>query len=281
MMSNLTEEVGDQMKNGSANKSIAVVVVSCDKYADLWTPFFFFLKKFWPDCPHKVYLISNHHSFEDSSIVCIRVGDDISWSGNLRLALNAINEDYVIMFLDDLFLMGPVDTRQLTSIYQTFIALDGNCVKLAPTVRGDRAFNGILTLSTPGAPYRASTVLTMWKKNLLRDLLLDGENAWQFEIEGSKRSDVYDGFYVAKAPVFRVENCVVKGRWSLSALKKVKVHCPTLSPNRKVMTLTSDILFHVALLRSRVITRILPHRYARSTMDALRRFRDRFLRKGY
>jgi hypothetical protein len=30
---------------------IAIPVVSCDKYSDLWQPFFALFDRFWPDCP--------------------------------------------------------------------------------------------------------------------------------------------------------------------------------------------------------------------------------------
>ena len=36
--------------------SCAVVVCSCDKYSDLWDPYFELFKKFWADCPYPVFL---------------------------------------------------------------------------------------------------------------------------------------------------------------------------------------------------------------------------------
>ena len=37
-------------------QDMCILVVSCDKYADCWTPFSDCMRKFWPDCPYPVYL---------------------------------------------------------------------------------------------------------------------------------------------------------------------------------------------------------------------------------
>lgn len=42
---------------------VAVVVASCDAYADLWEPFFRLFRRYWPDCPYPVYLGSNFRTY--------------------------------------------------------------------------------------------------------------------------------------------------------------------------------------------------------------------------
>ena len=37
-------------------QDMCILVVSCDKYADCWTPFSDCMRKFWPYCPYPVYL---------------------------------------------------------------------------------------------------------------------------------------------------------------------------------------------------------------------------------
>ena len=40
----------------------AILILSCDKFSDLWKPFFDLFWKYWPDCPYNVYLkvMKNH-----------------------------------------------------------------------------------------------------------------------------------------------------------------------------------------------------------------------------
>ncbi len=42
-----------------SDQQTAVLVVSCDNYSDVWSPFFELYSRFWPDCPFNTYLISN------------------------------------------------------------------------------------------------------------------------------------------------------------------------------------------------------------------------------
>jgi len=37
----------------------SILIPSCDKYSDLWRPFFTLFWRHWPDCPFPVYLGSN------------------------------------------------------------------------------------------------------------------------------------------------------------------------------------------------------------------------------
>ena len=69
------------------------------------------------------------------------------------------------------------------------------------------------------ASYRASTVFSIWDKNILKKLLLKSENAWQFEIFGSIRSSTFDGFYSSNIYLVKYLNLVIKGQIRPSAEK--------------------------------------------------------------
>lgn len=47
---------------------IAVLIVSCDKYSDLWDPFLRAFDRYWPDCPFTVSLLSSHIHLERRGI---------------------------------------------------------------------------------------------------------------------------------------------------------------------------------------------------------------------
>jgi len=74
----------DRRSTNELNGKIAVLVVSCDKYADLWPPFFQLFLRFWPECPFSVYLISNqkgpaYHDVKLYSSVMTFPGQTICW----------------------------------------------------------------------------------------------------------------------------------------------------------------------------------------------------------
>lgn len=240
---------------------VAIVVPSCDKYYDLWIPFFNFLRMYWSDCPYKVFLISNHLDAEIPDVKIIKVGDDISWSDNLRKALNLINEDYVMLFIEDLFLFKPVDTKIILNLIEWAASVEANYLRLNPYPAPDIKINGLVGIISRGAIYRTSTVLSVWKKDVLKDLLEPGENAWQFEVNGSERSNKYDGFYSSNLFNICVVNAVIKSRLRRKAFALMKAHY--LEPDikaRPLMTPMQELAYFLRRRRAQIF-RLIPNAY--------------------
>jgi hypothetical protein len=93
-------------------------------------------------------------------------------------------------------------------------------------------------------------VLSLWKRDVLLDLLVPGESAWEFEIAGSVRSDACEGFYATRTPRLSVINAVIQGKWEPAALARIRALGvePDLS-RRQVMTPLQQT--RLALLRLR------------------------------
>ena len=176
-------------------RQFAVLVPSCDGYSDLWKPFFTLFWKFWPDCPLPVYLLSNFASVADDRARALHVGEDVSWSDNLAKALASLNYEYIFLFLDDLFLTGNVDTKTVLGILNWAVRSKINYLRFNPSPKADRLYNDIVGVVSPGTIYRTATVMSLWRKEVLLNLLRPGESAWDFEIKGSIRSDEFDGFF--------------------------------------------------------------------------------------
>jgi len=251
--------------------NIAVMVVSCDNYSDIWSSFFHLFNRFWPDCPFPVYLISNQKKCDIPSVISITVGEDVSWSDNLQLALDQAKEEFVLMWIDDLFLLNKVNTEALLRICSEFIKIQGNYIRLNPTIKADTSFNQYFGLASPGTIYRTSTVLSLWRKDVLRSLLKKGESAWDFEIFGTVRSDKYAGFYATWRNNFKVLNCIIKGKWHRYAVKKmVTLGIDIHSDKRKIMTLREHLTTQFLWLRSRLFV-LVPSKYRRQLKDIILR----------
>ncbi len=199
----------------------ALLVPSCDKYSDLWKPFFESFWRFWPDCPFDVFLSSNNLRFDHPSVHNLLIGEDRSWSESIRRAVSAIEREFVVLFLDDIFLTGTVDSS-LASMFIWIRAEKPAYVRLLPRPRADLAYNSMVGGVSRAAPYRTATHVVVWKKSVLLELLHDGEDAWQFENAGSIRSAAYDGFYATeKRPFSYVHGCV-KGKWTRPAIRQLQ-----------------------------------------------------------
>jgi len=258
---------------------VAILVVSCDNYSDLWAPFFECFKLFWPDCPFNVYLLSNEKACDRAGVKNVLTGEDLSWSDSLIKGVSQLKEDYVFMFLDDLFLVKPVDTKKVIEVFDWAVQDNVNYIGMYPMANSkpDRAYNRLVGLVSKKAVYRASTVMAVWKKEVLLDLLRPGESAWAFEINGTVRSDKYDHFYVTWQSYFSIVNTVIKGKWRRCAVKKMKkLGIKTGLNSRQVMTLGETAVLRLKLLRSRLLS-LLPVKHRRKIRSFLLGKKDVYL----
>jgi hypothetical protein len=249
-------------------KKFAVLVASCDAYSDLWESFFKLFWRFWPDCPFNVYLLSNKRGFSDKRVKNLLVGDDISWSDNLRKGIKDLKEEYVLLHLDDLFLRAPVETERVIQVFQWIAAHCPNYVKMN---RQSKKFpepeNELLARLAKGDAYRLTTAMSVWRKQTLLDLLRKGESAWDFEIDGTVRSDRYDDFYSARKDCFLLINTVVRGKWQPFAIRKLReLGVPPDYTKRSAMSRTATCVFVGKQIRS-ILFGILPSKYRRGIRD--------------
>ena len=248
-------------------KTCCVLVVSCDNYSDLWEPFFELFRRFWPDCSFPVYLLTNKMKPEIRNLTVLSVGEDISWSDNLLKALTLIPEDHVLLFIDDLFLYDCVNTAAIQQIVTFVVNNDANCVIMDPHMKPDYPQNEIMGVLSKGAIYRTSTVLPIWRKSTLSELLVPGESAWDFEIRGSIRSDAYDGFYCSRHSILPIMNCVIKGKWQRGFVKKVESLGMTVNLTRRpIMTLKETAVFFFKKQRTKLL-KLCPAKYRRKIKD--------------
>jgi hypothetical protein len=203
---------------GPLSSKCAVIVASCDRYSDTWDTYNVLFERFWPECPFPVYLLSNKRGCSFPRIQSLRVGPDLSWSSNLLAGLAQIRQEYVILMVDDLFLTRPADSKRINEILRWTIAASANCVHLYGRPRPGTQDTELVGALPPGTYYRTSAISSLWRKSVLAGVLKEGETAWDFEIEGSRRSNAYDGFYSSLEPCFDFANGIIKGKWDPRAL---------------------------------------------------------------
>ncbi len=200
---------------------VAILVVSCDGYSDLWPIYFSCLSKFWPTCPFPVYLGSNFHNYSDPKVKMINVGVDREYSTNLLKMLNAVDEDYVILMAEDAFFSKNVDMDILNGYLDEFARKDGKFLKLIDSYPAglDVDPNARIGVVLPGLKYRAGIGFGLWDKKFLLENIVEGQSAWQMEKSGllaaSLPSDaVYaiNSKYSGKRPFF-LKHGVIKGLW--------------------------------------------------------------------
>jgi hypothetical protein len=211
----------------------AFLIISCDTYSGLWETHFRCLDKQWPDCPFSKYLLTNHLDSGRPEIQAIKTGEDQGWSANLKKALDILRPDYeyVLVTFDDLLLIETVNNHLLNKVLESFFNLDGQFLQLIKWHNKPKRVNDLLGLIEPDSLYRPNCVYALWKIDILNQLLIPEETAWEFERNGSARSNRFDGFYVVLQDIFQYRNIVIRGKivpkdardFNLSHLPNLKV----------------------------------------------------------
>jgi len=249
--------------------NLSILVVSCDAYSDLWDPFFKLFNQFWADCPYSVYLQTNIKNYPSDAVKTIQVGKDIDWSSNLITALDAIPTQHVLLLLEDFFLCQPVDTHRIKMLHDFISKRQAGYCRLVPKPPSDNMIHSKLNIGLikPGENYRMSFQAGIWDRDILKQLLKAGENAWQAEMEGSRRSDqlTCDFLSVCKEdfnqwPLLYL-NAVIKRKYTPEAVKFCVKNAVTLNLSAREVCSWYDQLRRKRFFRKTVSLMIRITRY--------------------
>ena len=265
----------------SDNLNICILYMSCDNFSDLWKPYFKLLRRFWPDCPYKIYLLSNHKDEKIKYFNKLLIGDDVSWSDNLIKALSRINEKYVLLLLDDFLIIDQIDSIKIQNIISWILSSNSTCVRITDNrPKPDKYYNELVGIVSKGSIYRTSLRFPIWDRKMLLSLLRPGENAWDFEISGSLRSDIYDGFYATWEGYISTVNCVIKGKWNRNAVKKIKSLGVDIDLSKRSMMTKAEMMYEYFKIFRLYILYMLPAKHRRSAKEFFLTCQSRIHDKG-
>jgi hypothetical protein len=207
-------------------KNCALLVCSCDKNEDLWPMFFYYMYQNWKDCRLPIYLNTENKvycdkNYEIKTFQMFPHGDGDKWSLRLRKHLEQIAEEYVILILDDFFLLDTVDERELNWCLEEMKKNKNIAVFLFDPTPGPNVESPYANYERKGkkAPFRMSLQAGIWNKQHLLHFLRNHEGPWQFETWGSVRSRRYkEDFYALKRGVrppfvYSVGGVIADNKW--------------------------------------------------------------------
>lgn len=221
------------------SRDLAVLVLSCDAFADAWEPFFKMFFTYWPDCPYPVYLCSETREFTHPSVRIMKPGRRLQWSARLQWALQQMSEDYLLFLLEDYIFLKPVSTERIEHLFRVLKETRSCYLRLFPCPGPDAPltdYPGIGVIN-PGSPYRNCTQAAIWKKDALLAILDPNESVWDFELIGAKRAEQLDGMFLCVEidedgdpleegdyPITYFCTGIVRGKWRREAVKIIRRH---------------------------------------------------------
>ena len=212
------------MKKILYDKECSVVVSSCDAFSDVWESFFKLFFKYWPDCPFSIYLISETKKYPDERIININIGEDKKWASNMKVALKEIDTPYIIYLQEDYLLESKVDTKKVLELLEIIKKEKAAYLKLYPSPAPHKNFKDYIDIGeiNKGGKYSISLQAAIWNKNILENIIIDGESGWDMEFKGSIRSkDIKEPFLSVheKTLDYFYTTAIKKGVWFYDAVK--------------------------------------------------------------
>lgn len=178
---------------------LAILVLSCDKYSDLWDDFFNLKEKFWLDCPYPCYLATDTNDYQRKGVQLIHFGNIRTWSICARKALEQIKEPYVALFLEDAFIYKTIDNSIVENNLKfcienkaDFLTMERNRMekKLMPE---DQVAPHLWRIDRH-RKYGIDTSAAIWDKKFLKAALEKEDcNAWQFEVNYCREAESEQG----------------------------------------------------------------------------------------
>lgn len=206
-------------------KKYTVMLLTCDKNADVLPYFFYFYKKYWPEFDDAIFINIESKRDISSPFECVypqkEYNWDDPWSGRLFDCLKQISTEYVLLIMDDFFLTDYVDQNEID---RCLTIMDNNpdiaCFNFAYSNSPfDRKEFDRYVLVNKKAPFRMNLQTCLWRKNRLEKFIRKHENPWQFEIWGSRRIRRYnDRIYhldlnAKKIFTYPVGGVLADGKW--------------------------------------------------------------------
>ncbi len=173
-----------------------IVVSSCDKYEELWKPFFKLLKLSWMDVPCPIVLNTESKNYVDESVKvrCLHPDADngkLNWGGRLKRILRQIDTEYVLFLLDDFFVDGWVDKDKIADCIR-WMDEDSSIsvfsfMEVFADKYNDKRYPGFERRKLIGE-YKFNCQAGIWRRKHLIQYLRNGESPWEWEVYGNWRS---------------------------------------------------------------------------------------------
>ena len=187
------------------NKSdTSILINTCDKYDDAWYPFFELMKKYWQECPYKVFLNTEtkQYQHEGMNLEVLNLPEGLNeapWGKRIKSCLERIDTKYVILFLEDFFLQAPVNQEELE-----------RCINL---MESDHRYAAIYFkqidgftevyekepkyfLMSENIMYKLNLQAGLWRKSDLEALIGDEDSPWSFEFVAQNRLEGQDKIFL-------------------------------------------------------------------------------------
>lgn len=230
------------------DEKMTFLILSCDKFSDLWNGHVKLLDEMWPDRKCKTIIVTdtniNNYCFDDVEVFCS--GKEKEWSQRLSEAVNMVTTEKILITLDDYFLIRPVSNKKIEYLLDVMEHNELDYLRLykrpkRATKQRIANCKNIYRVDTK-IMYSVNLYTAFWNRNFLLHTLRAPMNAWKFEVKLSNIASEY----CAKCAVdvcndFYILDVVRKGKLLRKSRKYFNKHPDLYNGNREVQPLSYEI----------------------------------------
>ena len=208
--------------------SLTMLILSCDKFSDLWDAHVHHLEKYWPDRKMPTFIITDKKRPTDYDHVEVLAFEGAEeWSGRLKEAVRLVKTEYVFITLDDYFVIEPVSTDRISVYIDMMKRYNIDYLRLfveprksiGKPVENEKALFWIDT----DVVYSLNLYAGIWRKSFLENTFKESLNAWQYEVKLARRARENNAHCaMTKERVFPFLDVVRKGKLLRRAARYLK-----------------------------------------------------------
>ena len=241
------------------SKNMTMLILSCDKFSDLWEGHIQLLEKNWPNRNCRTIIVTDAPSNRTfSRIDIISAGEQMEWSERLAFALKQVETDYIFLTLDDYFLIHPVSNAQIIDLLDMMEKEKIDYVRLFPRPKSATKeelspYKKIHKIDIAGN-YSVNLYSGIWRKSFLESTFKAPKTAWQFEVSLRKRAEEYGASCVVSLRnEFQILDVVRKGKLLHKSARYFKTHPGIYKGNRGINTWRYEVKLGIQTLASRYL----------------------------
>ena len=165
-----------------------LVISTCDKYRWIIPVTLYYFKKFWPDNPYEIEIITEREHIGGT----VFYTKGVSWSSGIKNYLKQSKENKLILILEDHLIRGPINTRRVKRAENLCKDNVGH-VRLnnAPVKYFNQHAEPIDIQGFREYPlyhrFSAGIQASIYQKQYLLDFLRNGQTPWEAEQRGARQ----------------------------------------------------------------------------------------------
>lgn len=199
------------------NEPLSILISSCDNFSDLWEHHVAFYHENWVGQPVKTYLVTD----KDTDIVLDNIEIIVAPSNydfpmRIKYALQFINAEYVLLTLDDYFIIEPVYAEQIFKLVEIARKKSIDYLMLYDRRKvNPKRFTDVSVVEKIdlNEKYAVTLYPAIWKKRFLYETVHDDLSPWLYEVSLTKTAkDKNASCYFSPAGTFIILDVVRKGK---------------------------------------------------------------------